>query len=82
VSRHRHDAGLAAGAALGDLAPRERVHWARLRTACPACRALEAELDDVLEELALAAPARLPPRTVLDGIRAAIRTQAGDPPRR
>ena len=73
---HRHGGDLAAGAALADLTPRELARWARRRAACPACRALEAELDGVLAELALAASPRLPPPSVLDGIRAEIRAQA------
>jgi hypothetical protein len=74
---HRHDGALAAGAALGDLAPRERARWDRLRDACPVCRGIESELDGVLAELALVAPPHLPPPSVLTGIRAAIHAQAG-----
>lgn len=74
---HRHDESLAAGAALGDLAPREQTRWARLRDACPVCRGLETELDGVLAELALVAPPHVPPPSVLDGIRAAICAEAG-----
>jgi len=72
---HRHDEALAAGAALGDLAPQERARWARLRERCPECRGLEAELDHVLAALGLVAPVHLPPASLLDGIRAAIQTE-------
>lgn len=69
-----HAAGrrLAAGAALGDLAPGERVEWVRHRATCAACAALEAELGSVLSDLALAAPGRVPPPSVLQGIRSTI----------
>ena len=73
---HRHDGRLAAGAALGDLAPRELARWSGLRERCPDCRRLETELHGVLAELALAAPMHLPPPSVLHGIRAAIRSGA------
>jgi hypothetical protein len=67
---------LAAAAALGDLEPRERARWERHRATCPDCRALEAQLGDVLSELALSAPGRVPPPSLLDGIRAAIHADA------
>jgi len=70
---HGHSGALAAGAALDDLAPQERARWAGLRERCPQCRDLETDLDHVLAALALAAPVHLPPPSVLDGIRAAIR---------
>jgi len=72
---HRHGGALAAGAALGDLAPQEQARWAGLRERCLACRGLQAELDDVLAALALVAPVHLPPPSVLDGIRAAIHAE-------
>jgi len=72
---HRHDGALAAGAALGDLAPRERARWAGLRERCPECRGLETELDHVLAALALVVPVHLPPASLLDGIRAAIQAE-------
>ncbi len=72
---HRHDRSLAAGAALGDLAPQEQARWAGLRETCPECRLLERDVDRVLAELALAAPSHLPPPSVLDGIRAAIHAE-------
>ena len=73
--RHHHLRSLAAGAALGDLAPREQARWAGLREACAECRSLEREVDSVLAELALAAPVHLPPPSLLDGIRAAIHAE-------
>ena len=72
---HRHDGALAAGAALDDLAPHERARWTGLRERCPECRKLANELDDVLAALALVAPVPLPPASLLDGIRAAIRAE-------
>ena len=64
---------LTAGAALGDLDADE----VRLETAhagaCPDCRALKVELLDVMADLALLAPARVPPAALLDRIRGAIR---------
>jgi hypothetical protein len=74
-----HDAAvlLAAGAALDDLAPGERAAYATHRAGCDECRRLEAELDVVLEDLALAVPRRMPPPSVLAGIRQAIRADAG-----
>lgn len=76
---HRHAPDLAAGAALGDLASSEQARWDGLRESCPECRALEREVDGVLAELALVAPAHLPPPSLLDGIRAAIHAE-GDRP--
>jgi hypothetical protein len=73
---HRHDRRLAAGAALDDLAPREQARWARLESACEVCRSLEQEIGALLEDLALAAPRRMPPPAVLDRIRATIAAEA------
>ena len=67
---------LAAGAALDDLAPGERLAYEAHRAACPACRRLEAELAGVLADLALAAPGRVPPASLLAGIRQAIHAEA------
>jgi anti-sigma factor ChrR (cupin superfamily) len=77
TGEHRHDEFLAAGAALGDLGPQEQARWAAQRRACPACRSLESELDGVLAELALAVPPLMPPPSVLDRIRTAIRAEEG-----
>ncbi len=76
---HRRHRTLAAGAALGDLTTQEQARWARLRATCRQCRALELEVDHTLAELALAAPVHLPPRSVLEGIRAAIQAEADRP---
>lgn len=73
---HRHDRGLAAGAALGDLAPQEQARWTGLRESCAECRSLERDVDGVLAELALVAPVHLPPASLLDGIRAAIHAES------
>ncbi len=67
---------LAAGSVLEDLAPLERARYARHRAGCADCRRLEVELDAVMAELSLAAPNRVPPPALLDGIRAAIRADA------
>ncbi len=76
---HRHVGALAAGAALGDLAPKEQARWAGLHERCAGCRAVGREMDAIVAELALAVPQRLPPRlpppALLDRIRAAIRAQ-------
>jgi predicted anti-sigma-YlaC factor YlaD len=52
---------LAAGAALEDLDPVERARLDAHLAACPRCRALVLELEDVLGDLALAAPELRPP---------------------
>jgi hypothetical protein len=67
---------LAAGAALGDLGPREARRYASHRDACPACRGDEAAIDGLLADLSLVVPARVPPASVLAGIRRAIRSEA------
>ena len=68
---------LAAGAVLDDLAPDERSTYDAHRASCLTCRRLEMDLDDVLADLALAAPDRLPPPVLLSDIRRAIRNDAG-----
>ena len=71
-----HDAAMelvTAGAILGDLAPEEHGAYAAHRRWCLDCRRLERELDDVLGELALDAPPRVPPATLLPAILAGIR---------
>lgn len=70
-----HDAAhrlLAAGAALDDLEPYERLAWDANLSGCPDCRRIENDLELVLADLALAAPERLPPPDLMAGIRLAI----------
>ena len=68
-------AELAAGAALDDLEPAERAALDAHLASCSSCQALVADLDEVLADLALAAPELQPPASlrgdVLDGLRAA-----------
>ena len=64
---------LTAGAALGDLDADEVRIEAAHAAACPDCRALKVELLDVMADLALLAPARVPPAALLGRIRGAIR---------
>jgi hypothetical protein len=71
------EAMLAAGAVLGDLTPEEQAEYDAHRATCIPCRTLEVELDHVLADLALAAPDRMPPPDLLDGIRAAIAADGG-----
>jgi hypothetical protein len=70
-----HDAShqlLAAGAALEDLEPAERLeHEANLAT-CDECRQASADLELVLVDLALVAPERVPPPDLMTSIRLAI----------
>ena len=73
---HATAALLAAGAALDDLTPAERAAYDAHRAGCPACRHLETELAGILADLALAAPGRVPPPSVLAGIRQAIRVDS------
>ncbi len=68
----------AAGAVLGDLAPEEHGPYAAHRRWCLDCRRLERELDGVLADLALVAPPRVPPATLLDDVLADIRGEAGE----
>jgi anti-sigma-K factor RskA len=63
---------LAAGAALDDLEPTERLAYDEHRATCPDCRRLDQELDLVLADLALSVPERMPPPDLLLGIRMAI----------
>lgn len=69
-----HDAALllAAGAALDDLEPDERLAYDAHRAGCAACAVAEDELAIVLSDLALVVPERLPPPELLAGIRLAI----------
>jgi len=64
---------LTAGAALGDLDADEWRTETAHAASCPDCVALEAELLEVLADLALVAPAHIPPAALLGRVRAAIR---------
>lgn len=68
---------LAAGAALDDLDPSERGQLDDHLTTCSSCRRLSAELDDVVGELALVAPALHPPAELRGQVLAAIHQSAG-----
>jgi len=59
---------LAAGAALDDLDPGEALTLERHLPECPSCRGLSADLDQVVGELALAAPALRPPAGLRDHV--------------
>lgn len=71
---------LAAGAALDDLEPDERAAYEAHRSSCLACRRLEREFDDLLADLALTVPERLPPPDLLGSIRRALAGDAGGGP--
>jgi hypothetical protein len=71
---------LAAGAVLDDLEPGERAAYEAHRASCVACRRLEQELDDLLADLALAVPERLPPPDLLGSIRRSLGGDAGAGP--
>ena len=55
---------LAAGAALDDLDPRERAALDAHLASCGRCQALVVELEEVLADLALAAPELQPPASL------------------
>lgn len=77
----RHDDAqlLAAGAVLGDLDAAEwRERGADL--ACAGCASLESELRGVVADLALLAPRRVPPATLLADIKAAVRASDAEAP--
>ena len=63
---------LAAGAALDDLDPTERISFRAHLGFCGPCRDDETALVDTAGLLALAAPRRLPPASLRAGVRAAI----------
>jgi anti-sigma-K factor RskA len=80
-----HDAAMelvTAGAALGDLAPDELAPYAAHRRWCLDCRRMERDLEQVLADLSLDAPRRVPPPelfgAVLAGIRASDLPPVGD----
>lgn len=64
---------LAAGAALDDLEGDERLAFERHLTTCVRCRRLSSDLDDVVGELALAAPLLAPPADLRGNVLAALR---------
>lgn len=67
---------LAAGAALDDLDGGERHEFERHLATCAPCRRLSTELDDVVGELALAAPLLYPPTELRGNVLAALREPA------
>ncbi len=69
---HAEAQQLVAGAALEDLAPEEWREYQAHRRTCVECGRLEVELDNVLADLALAVPERIPPANLFAGIRRAI----------
>jgi hypothetical protein len=70
---------LAAGAVLEDLDPDERVTYDNHRRSCSVCPNTELELDDVLVDLSLVAPVRLPPPYLLGDIRRALSAEGAAP---
>jgi hypothetical protein len=66
---------LAAGSALDDLDPSERRAYEAHVLGCGSCRSLSWDLDDVLGDLALLAPARRPPDALRRGIMDALRVE-------
>ncbi len=70
---------LAAGAVLEDLDPDERATYETHRRSCAACQHTELELDNVMADLSLVAPERMPPPYLLDGIRRAIAAEDDAP---
>lgn len=70
---HRDFRQLAAGAALDDLDSAERVRFEAHRRTCAECVDLAADLDAVLEDLALAAPPLHPPASLQRDVLSAIR---------
>ena len=70
-------AQLAAGAALDDLEVAEREELARHLPSCTSCQELAVDLDDVVEELALAVPTLWPPSSLRRDILAALHASDG-----
>lgn len=70
-------AQFAAGAALGDLEAAEREELDRHLPSCSSCQELTTDLDDVVEELALAAPTIWPPSSLRADILAALHASEG-----
>lgn len=73
-------AQLAAGAAIDDLEADEREELDRHLPSCSSCQELTADLDDVVEELALAAPTVSPPSSLRRDILAALHAADGPAP--
>ena len=75
---------LAVGYALHALEPQDELRFTTHLASCAACERAVAEHTDTLAQLAYAAPAAEPPPALLEGIRAAVRADAGpavpDPP--
>jgi hypothetical protein len=76
---HEQELLLAAGAVLDDLDPDERAVYETHRRSCPDCRVAEVELDQVMADLALMSPERMPPPDLLAGIRLAIAAEDDAP---
>lgn len=74
---HDDNRRLIAGAALGDLDADEWRDSAHHLRACGDCRRLERDLEDVLVDLALLVPSRVPPATLLGAVSAAVRRSDG-----
>lgn len=68
---------LAAGGALDDLESDEQRELERHLATCAGCRRLSSDLDDVVGELALAAPMLYPPADLRGNVLAALRDPAG-----
>jgi anti-sigma-K factor RskA len=72
---------LAAGAALDDLDPAERAELDAHLAGCARCRSLVVELEDLLGDLALAAPELRPPAHLRADVMASLRAaEPGDTP--
>jgi hypothetical protein len=76
---HEQELLLAAGAVLDDLDPDERAAYETHRRSCAECLSAELELDQVLADLSLVAPERMPPPFLLGGIRRALAAEDDAP---
>ena len=74
---HGMFAQLAAGAALDDLDVAEREELDRHLPSCTSCRGLLADLQDFVGDLAVTAPPRQPPASLLRDILSALRLPNG-----
>ena len=70
-------AQLAAGAAIDDLEAAEREELDRHLPSCSSCQELTADLDEIVGDLALGAPPRQPPTSLLRDILSALRLPNG-----
>jgi hypothetical protein len=75
---HRAFEELAVGHALSALEPEEQERFQAHLVGCARCERDVAEHQAVLGQLAHAAPSVEPPPSLLEGIRAAVRAEAGD----